>query len=186
MKKTLLTVAVLVCASLLNSCGFISYESGEETGTEITLISEPECDIDTVMNNPDYSKGNEWLIENTGSEDLCIDSVIPSSDRVELVYPRGTKTVKKEYYVQWTKYEDGEAKEHKISKTTHMILPSDTEPGEYLAIRAMLHPAEGEEGSFSYSIKVYGNFPDSPLVLNLTGNYQTPDNISVDAEEIEE
>ena len=95
MKKTLLTAATLVCASLLNSCGFISYESGEKTRTEITLISEPECDIDTVMNNPDYSKGNEWLIENTGSEDLRIDSVIPSSDRIELVYPRGSQTVKK-------------------------------------------------------------------------------------------
>lgn len=186
MKKTLLTAATLVCASLLNSCGFISYESGEETGTEITLISEPECDIDTVMNKPNYSKGREWLIENTGNENLRIDSVIPSSDRVELVYPRGGQTIEKEYHVQWTKYEDGEAKEHKISKKTHMTLPTDTEPGKYLAIRAMLHPAEGEEGPFSYSIKVYGNFPDSPLILSLAGNYQTPDNISVDAEEIEE
>ena len=186
MKKTLLMAATLVCASLLNSCGFISYESGEKTGTEITLISEPEYDIDTVMNNPDYSKGNEWLIENTGSEDLRIDSVIPSSDRIELVYPRGSQTVKKEYHVQWTSYEDGEAKEHKISKKTHMILPTDTEPGEYLAIRAMLHPAEGEEGPFSYSIKVYGNFPDSPLILSLAGNYQTSDSISVNAEEIDD
>lgn len=53
----------MVCASLLNSCGFISYESGEETGTEITMISKTECDIDTVMNKPDDSNGNEWLIE---------------------------------------------------------------------------------------------------------------------------
>ena len=185
-KKSLSIVAALAFASLLNSCDFIRREFGEKKQTEITLISKTECNIDTVMNKPNYSKGREWVIQNTGTEDLCIDSVIPSSDRVELVYPRGSQTVKKEYHVQWTKYEDGEAKEHKISKKTHMILPSDTEPGEYLAIRAMLHPAEGEEGSFSYSIKVYGNFPDSPLVLNLTGNYQTPDNISVDAEEIEE
>lgn len=63
MKKTSLTVAVLVCASLLNSCGFVSYESGEETGTKITLIDESECDIDTVMNKPDDSNSNEWLIE---------------------------------------------------------------------------------------------------------------------------
>lgn len=182
MKKTLLTAAALVCASLLNSCGFISYESGEETGTEITLISEPEYDIDTVMNNPDYSKGNEWLIENTGTEDLRIDSVIPSSDRVKLIYPRGSQTVEKEYNVQWTNYEDGEAKENSISKKIHMILPTDTEPGEYLAIRAMLHSADGEEAPFSYSIKVYGNFPDSPLILSLAGNYQIPDSISINAE----
>ncbi|MBO4839577.1 MAG: hypothetical protein J5524_00560 [Bacteroidaceae bacterium] len=181
MKKALITVAALACASLLNSCGFISYESGEETGTEITLISKTECDIDTVMNKPNYSKGREWLIENTGSEDLCIDSVIPSSDRIELVYPRGSQTVKKEYHVQWTKYEEGKAKEHKISKKTHMTLPTDTEPGEYLAIRAMLHPADAEEGPFSYSIKVYGNFAESPLVLRLTGTYQTSDSISINA-----
>lgn len=185
-KETLSTVAVLVCASLLNSCGFISYESGEETGTEITMISKTECNIDTVMNKPYYSKGREWVIQNTGTKDLCIDSVIPSCDRVELVYPRGTQTVKKEYNVQWTKYEDGEAKEHKISKKTHITLPTDTKPGRYLAIRAMLHPAEGEEGPFSYSIKVYGNFPDSPLILSLAGNYQMPDSINVNAEEIEE
>lgn len=185
-KETLSTVAVLVCASLLNSCGFISYESGEETGTEITMISKTECNIDTVMNKPNYSKGREWVIQNTGTKDLCIDSVIPSCDRVELVYPRGTQTVEKEYHVQWTKYEEGKAKEHKISKKTHMTLPTDTEPGKYLAIRAMLHPAEGEEGPFSYSIKVYGNFPDSPLILSLAGNYQMPDSINVNAEEIEE
>ena len=175
MKKALITVAALACASLLNSCGFISYESGEETGTEITLISKTECDIDTVMNKPNYSKGREWLIENTGSEDLCIDSVIPSSDRIELAYPRGSQTVEKEYHVEWTSYEDGKAKENNISKKIHMILPTDTEPGEYLAIRAMLHPAEGEEGPFSYSIKVYGNFPDSPLELTLEGEYMTED-----------
>lgn len=175
MKKALITVAALACASLLNSCGFISYESGEETGTEITLISKTECDIDTVMNKPNYSKGREWLIENTGSEDLCIDSVIPSSDRIELVYPRGSQTVKKKYHVEWTSHEDGEAKEHKISKKIHMTLPTDTKPGKYLAIRAMLHPADGEEGPFSYSIKVYGNFAESPLELTLEGEYMTED-----------
>ena len=180
-KETLSTVAVLVCASLLNSCGFISYESGEETGTEITMISKTECNIDTVMNKPNYSKGREWVIQNTGTKDLCIDSVIPSSDRVELVYPRGTQTVEKEYHVEWTSYEDGEAKENNISKKIHMILPTDTEPGEYLAIRAMLHPADGEEGPFSYSIKVYGNFPESPLILRLTGTYQPSDSISINA-----
>ena len=181
MKKTLSVVAVLACVSLLNSCGLICSEFGEETQTEITLISKTECDIDTVMNKPNYSKGREWLIENTGSEDLCIDSVIPSSDRIELVYPRGSQTVEKEYHVEWTSYEDGEAKENNISKKIHMILPTDTEPGEYLAIRAMLHPADGEEGPFSYSIKVYGNFAESPLVLRLTGTYQTSDSISINA-----
>lgn len=168
-------VAVLACASLLNSCSLIRGEFREKKQTEITLISKTECNIDTVMNKPNYSKGQGWLIMNTGTEDLCIDSVIPSSDRVELVYPRGTKTVKKEYYVQWTSYEDGKAKEHKISKKTHMTLPTDTGPGKYLAIRAMLHPAEGKEGPFSYSIMVYGNFPDSPLELTLEGEYMTED-----------
>ena len=181
MKKTLSVVAVLACVSLLNSCGLICSEFGEETQTEITLISKTECDIDTVMNKPNYSKGQEWLIENTGSEDLCIDSVIPSSNRIELVYPRGSQTVKKKYHVEWTSHEDGEAKEHKISKKIHMTLPTDTEPGEYLAIRAMLHPAVGEVGPFSYSIKVYGNFPESPLILRLTGTYQPSDSISINA-----
>lgn len=199
MKKiTLSTGAALACACLLNSCGFISYESGEEAeteielinegecdidteelsedeGSEIELLGEAECDIDTVMNKPNYSKGQEWLIMNTGTETLCIDSVIPSSDRIQLVFPNGSKTVKVKYHANWTSYENGEMKEHNISKNIQMTLPRDTEPGEYLPIRAMLHPAKGEEGPFSYSIMVYGNFPDSPLELTLEGEYMIED-----------
>jgi hypothetical protein len=176
MKKIALsTGAALACACLLNSCGFISYESGEEAETEIELINEGECDIDTVMNKPNYSKGQEWLIMNTGTETLCIDSVIPSSDRIQLVFPNGSKTVKVKYHANWTSYGNGEMKEHNISKNIQMTLPRDTEPGEYLPIRVMLHPAKGEEGPFSYSIMVYGNFPDSPLELTLEGDYVIAD-----------
>lgn len=199
MKKiTLSTGAALACACLLNSCGFISYESGEgaeteielinegecdidteelseDEGTEIELLGEAECDIDTVMNKPNYSKGQGWLIMNTGTETLCIDSVIPSSDRIQLVYPNGTQTVKKKYQAHWTSIGVGGTKTHNVCKETHMIRPTDTEPGEYLPIRAMLHPAEGEEGPFSYSIMVYGNFPDSPLELTLEGEYVIAD-----------
>lgn len=174
-KKSLSIVAALACASLLNSCDFIRREFGERKQTEITLISKTECNIDTVMNKPNYSKGREWVIQNTGTEDLCIDSVIPSSDCVELIFPCGTQNVKEEYYAHWTSYENGEMKEHNISKNIQMTLPRDTEPGKYLAIRAMLHPAEKEEGPFSYSIMVYGNFPDSPLELTLEGDYVIAD-----------
>ena len=174
-KETLSMVAVLACASLLNSCSLIRGEFREKKQTEITLISKTECNIDTVMNKPNYSKGREWLIQNTGTEDLCIDSVIPSSDCVELIYPCGTQEVKEEYSIHWTTFEDGDIKKHNISKNIQMTLPRDTEPGEYLVIRAMLHPAEGEEGPFSYSIMVYGNFPDSPLELTLEGDYVIAD-----------
>ena len=174
-KETLSMVAVLACASLLNSCSLIRGEFREKKQTEITLISKTECNIDTVMNKPNYSKGQGWLIMNTGTETLCIDSVIPSSDRIQLVYPNGTQTVKKKYQAHWTSIGVGGTKTHNVCKETHMIRPTDTEPGEYLPIRAMLHPAEGEEGPFSYSIMVYGNFPDSPLELTLEGEYVIAD-----------
>ena len=42
---------------------------------------------------------------------------------------------------------------------------------DYFAVRPMLHPAEDAEGPFSYEIKLWGNFPNSPLVLSLEGVY---------------
>ena len=42
---------------------------------------------------------------------------------------------------------------------------------DYFTVRPMLHPAEDAEGPFSYEVKVWGNFPNSPLVLSLEGVY---------------
>ncbi len=42
---------------------------------------------------------------------------------------------------------------------------------DYFTIRGMLHPAEDAQGPFSYEIKIWGNFPDSPKVLTLEGVY---------------
>ena len=39
----------------------------------------------------------------------------------------------------------------------------------------MLHPAEDAEGPFSYDIKLWGNFPDSPKVLTMEGVYAKKD-----------
>ena len=42
---------------------------------------------------------------------------------------------------------------------------------DYFNVRGMLHPAEDAEGPFSYEIKIWGNFPDSPKVLTMEGVY---------------
>lgn len=61
-----------------------------------------------------------------------------------------------------------------------LYLPHSKEVGchEYLPIRAMLEPEEGEQGDFVYTIKVFGNFPESPLVFSIAGTFQIPDTIA--------
>ena len=44
-------------------------------------------------------------------------------------------------------------------------------PHNYFPIRVILHP-NGETGPFFREIKVYGNFPDSPLLLTIEGEFK--------------
>ena len=77
-QNAFLLVAVLACASLLTSCL-------KKNTTEITMMSDDaECYLGTVVNAPNHSSGKEWLLKNTGSTTLRIDSAITSSDSVEL------------------------------------------------------------------------------------------------------
>ena len=52
-------------------------------------------------------------------------------------------------------------------------------PNEYLPIRAMLEPEKDKLGDFVYTIKVFGNFPESPLVFSIAGTFQIPDTTAV-------
>lgn len=52
-------------------------------------------------------------------------------------------------------------------------------PNEYLPIRAMLDPEKEQQGDFVYTIKVFGNFPESPLVFSIAGTFQIPDTTAV-------
>lgn len=166
-QNTILLVAVLACASLLTSCL-------KKSTTEITMMSDDaECYLGTVVNEPNHSSGKEWLLQNTGSTTLRIDSAITSSDSVELLLPslQSVTTIKKSHFFWQSK---------KVIRKTAMrtydrMTTVEIAPGEYLPVRAMLHPAEGQQGRFFYTITLYGNFTTSPLRLTLDGTYELPD-----------
>ena len=172
-KNTILLVAALAFASLLTGCV-------KKSTTEITMMSDDaECYLGTVVNKPDHSSGKEWLLKNTGSTTLRIDSVITSSDCVELFFPylKSVTTIRKFHFLWWSKQTTRETvmRSYDCSKENQNALPVESEPGEYFPVRAMLHPAEGQQGRFSYTITLYGNFTTSPLRLSLDGTYELPD-----------
>ena len=170
-KNNLLLVAVLACASLLTSCL-------KKNTTEITMMSDDaECYLGTVVNAPNHSSGKEWLLKNTGSTTLRIDSAITSSDSVELFIPslKSVTTVRKSHFLWQCKKVIRETAMRTYDKNTSV----EVAPGEYLPLRAMLHPAEGQQGRFFYTITLYGNFASSPLRLTLDGTYELPDSTMV-------
>lgn len=145
------------------------------------MSDDAECYLGTVVNKPDHSSGKEWLLRNTGSTMLRIDSVKTSSDCVELFFPylKSVTTVKKRHFLWRSEKTTRETvmRSYDYSKTNQNALPVDTEPGQYLPVRAMLHPIEGQQGRFFYTITLYGNFTTSPLRLTLDGTYELPDSI---------
>ena len=166
-KNNFLLVAVLACASLLTSCL-------KKSTTEITMMSDDaECYLGTVVNELNHSSGKEWLLQNTGPTTLRIDSAITSSESVDLFLPslKSVTTVKKSHFLWWSKKTIRETAMRTYDKNTTVEIA----PGEYLPVRAMLHPAEGQQGRFFYTITLYGNFTTSPLRLTLDGNYELPD-----------
>ena len=166
-KNIFLLVAVLACASLLTSCL-------KKSTTEITMMSDgAECYLGTVVNEPDHSFGKEWLLQNTGSTTLRIDSAITSSDCVELFLPslKSVTTIKKSHFLWRSK----KTIRKTAMRTYDKMVTVEVAPDEYLPVRAMLHPAEGQQGRFFYTITLYGNFASSPLRLTLDGTYELPD-----------
>ena len=165
-QRIILLVIWIVCVIMAGSAivfGVPKFIKGQKeiAQTEIEMLSdETDYYIGDVENEPNYSKGKGWLIQNKGLGILRIDSTYVSNDCVKLYFPRS----------------------------------KEVGPNEYLPIRAMLEPEKDKQGDFVYTIKVFGNFPESPLVLSLAGTFQIPDTvasctvdtISINAEEVKE
>lgn len=142
--------ALLAVAGMVVSCKPGVEKEAEQVPmrpeTSIKLMgNDAEYDIGTVPNDPKKLLAKEWLLQNTGSDTLYVDSVTVSCECVEMHY-------------------------------NDSMLAA---PLQYFPVRAFYHP-EGENGPFFREIKVYGNFPDSPLVLTIVGELVDADSLEDD------